>query len=806
MINRNQSRRKHRQNQLAQAFYLLNLPEVDINSSSSTLNSSSSESSSTCSSSTNYSSESEQTNRTISSNIFSKQYSDVLFSTLLSKAGLCLNSCELVINLFNCWSLRFSKDPVLLPSVRYYWQKKAKALDVNVYIICANQHSHGPYIGEPKLFEKYHCDGMDYPADLKSGRYFLHLPLKNQLEKILPVLPSHCWLEFDSENFDIFNSVQAKKVKNCSVSNDVLKITLTLHADEISVGKSSSEKIFPIFVSLNELKAEHRRKFFLLIGLFIGRKKPPVEIFLGPLCEELQYLSKNPVEWIEPDSQEEKKATFHLICLIADAPMRSYLRNVRQFNHKKGCDWCLIQATTVQRARFYPNLKWEEVERIRRDKNHFMDFSNLLTQENDQEAIQMLMSDHFSGIKGISPLLILEDFDIVNGIAVEPMHSISLGVFRNIIMRGFLSSEHSDIYEKNFDLTKFKNEFGSRLKSIAVPSEFTRIPRDFHQIKHWKSSEYDSFLVYFFFPAVRGLIKSKPLKHILTLSRLYYLCHVGGVENSNLQEVRNLVEEFQQSCLSIYGESFLSYNLHILSHLADSIYHLGPNANTSSYPLEDQMGKLKKKVHRFSHIAPSLVRFFMADFAYKEYKIQFLEKWNLTNTEKKYFSCDSDGLLTSIPDKNLTRAEKETISRKFFSEIATQEPFDPKKLNFLKTVKFSGKRYSTERYGIDKIRDDSKIKTKDGKFYKIGYIIDYNGILFFCCYEYKKQLIKIENKGITGTYSFKLENIHEVVKMFDEHIFIRADNVSSKFILVKSTSFSPYYKYDHIVELFLQNK
>lgn len=229
-------------------------------------------------------------------------------------------------------------------------------------------------------------------------------------------------------------------------------LTLTLHADEVQAGNSSATKIFPIFVSLNELNPSVRKKHFFIVGLFVGKNKPSVESFLGPICEELRELETKPVTW-KKFNQEFVESTFHLIGIVADAPLRAFLRGVRQHNHFHGCDWCVIKASTSDRARMYPNLNLQRISELSRNHQDFLSFQ--LIPESNVE----IDNNRFNGLLNCSPLLQLESFDIVKGVAFEPMHCIVFGIFRNLFLKGWLTDGKALDVDRNL----FQKELSGRL-------------------------------------------------------------------------------------------------------------------------------------------------------------------------------------------------------------------------------------------------------------------------------------------------------------------------------------------------------
>lgn len=87
------------------------------------------------------------------------------------------------------------------------------------------------------------------------------------------------------------------------------------------------------------------------------------------------------------------------------------------------------------------------------------------------------------GHKAPSALLELSNFDIVNGIGIDSMHCIFLGVVKQLIGLWF-NSKHCG--EKWYCGNKVE-EVDSRLLQIKPPSDVSRVPRsiDSH-LKFWK--------------------------------------------------------------------------------------------------------------------------------------------------------------------------------------------------------------------------------------------------------------------------------------------------------------------------------
>ena len=71
-----------------------------------------------------------------------------------------------------------------------------------------------------------------------------------------------------------------------------------------------------------------------------------------------------------------------------------------------------------------------------------------------------------------------------------------LGVMRRLINLWFSSQNH----KSSFYVGNMITIVDRRLLNIKPVSEFSRVPRSLSDRKHWKASEYRSFLLYYSLP------------------------------------------------------------------------------------------------------------------------------------------------------------------------------------------------------------------------------------------------------------------------------------------------------------------
>lgn len=113
-------------------------------------------------------------------------------------------------------------------------------------------------------------------------------------------------------------------------------ISFTWNTDGVPLFKSSKTSMWPLFLTINELPFAIRRnpENLLLVGLWIGPKKPEMLTFLDPFIEDLQTLQDG-IEIHAPINDLPMfKLRGYLIAGTADLPAKCTVHNMVQFNGK----------------------------------------------------------------------------------------------------------------------------------------------------------------------------------------------------------------------------------------------------------------------------------------------------------------------------------------------------------------------------------------------------------------------------------------------------------------------------------------
>lgn len=137
----------------------------------------------------------------------------------------------------------------------------------------------------------------------KNGNYFLYLPLEQQLRDFVNS-DKYDMLQRENDNYsDITSEKFYTSLKDSGIIQ-LHDITLQISSDGVQVFRSSSVSMWPIQVMVNELPYRERRKNMMLCGLWYGKEKPDMNLFLSLLVEELTFMHEVGITRNVPGKEE----------------------------------------------------------------------------------------------------------------------------------------------------------------------------------------------------------------------------------------------------------------------------------------------------------------------------------------------------------------------------------------------------------------------------------------------------------------------------------------------------------------------
>ncbi|XP_051157951.1 uncharacterized protein LOC127279569 [Leptopilina boulardi] len=179
------------------------------------------------------------------------------------------------------------------------------------------------------------------------------------------------------------------------------------------------------------------------------------------------------------------------------------------------------------------------------------------------------------------------------------MHLVLLGVIKKLIqlwvkgpLKVRLSSEEI-------------RKISKRLLNLrcSIPCEFGRKPRSLLTYAHWKATEFRTFLLYTG-PVVlkkimvNGVKKEMYENFLLLHTAISVLVSEINLSPENIQSCHELLVNFVQGFQNIYGEQFVSHNVHNLLHLIADVKKFGRLDKYSAFRFENYMSTIKRMIKK----------------------------------------------------------------------------------------------------------------------------------------------------------------------------------------------------------------
>ncbi|XP_058820704.1 uncharacterized protein LOC131682907 isoform X2 [Topomyia yanbarensis] len=191
--------------------------------------------------------------------------------------------------------------------------------------------------------------------------------------------------------------------------------------------------------------------------------------------------------------------------------------------------------------------------------------------------------------KTVTPLLDVPNMDLIQDVIVgDRLHLIDLGVMKRLL-NGWRDGSLG--FDTKLSSQKI-SDFSTMLCSIQLPSEIHRKPRGLDYLSHWKGTEFSNFLHYSSIVVLKQYLPDVAYQHFLL-----FFCSItmlsSNTYRANWHVARKMLETFLSDFMTIYGEQFITSNLHNLQHIVDEVEVFGPLSTFAAYPFENGLQRMK---------------------------------------------------------------------------------------------------------------------------------------------------------------------------------------------------------------------
>ncbi|KAL1426940.1 hypothetical protein MTO96_003239 [Rhipicephalus appendiculatus] len=416
------------------------------------------------------------------------------------------------------------------------------------------------------------------------------MPIKKQLASILSsktvgsAVMSSLTRKHSSESAmsDVTDGAHYQKVRQNMDKSD---ITVTVNSDGSPVFNSSSYSIWPIQLALNELPPRLRWNNIMTPVLWYGKEHPDMTLVLQAFVRQLEELNKSGLRWEFAGTVIKSKV--FCICCCADSPARAAMQHMVQFNGYYGCSWC-----------YHPGVN------VNVDGTVKYCLSTPFPDRKDEEAVQDMRDACNSGaavrgVKAPSPFINLPGFSPIWSWSPDYMHSILLGVARQITDLWFTATG-ADYYCGEASKVAIVDK---RISLLKLPECIHRRPRALLSRKYWKASEWQCWLLYHSMPCLADVLDDMYVRHWGLLVAGVFLLLKDSVSKADVEQSTLLLTEFVVNVQFLYGKSAMTYNAHQLLHMPKSVLLFGPLRAHSCFVFENSIGKLLKLVTSSNGVA-----------------------------------------------------------------------------------------------------------------------------------------------------------------------------------------------------------
>ncbi|XP_051159327.1 uncharacterized protein LOC127291530 [Leptopilina boulardi] len=431
----------------------------------------------------------------------------------------------------------------------------------------------------------------------KNGKYFLYVPLKEQLKQFVKSKYYKFLRKSSDDESDIINGKFYRLLREKKIIGDI-DLTIQWNTDGIKTFVSSKPSIWAILVQINELPYRMRKDNMFCCGIWFASEKPPMNLFLLPFSEEMIELHETGFD--SETFLDEKPITIkvHTICAPVDSPARCAIQHLKQYNGEFGCGYCLHPGEEIPFGNGHARVYCGDKHKGRTLKQHLADVSTVVESSEITEL---------NGVKGPSVIMQIPIFHIIWSFPPEYLHVVAEGVAELVTDLWFDSKHH----EANWYLGKELDEIDKLLLSIKPPTELTRCPQSIKNRCRWKASEWKNFILYFSLVCLRKLKTTKKKKYyqhwflFVYSINIFSKTKISEVEFSKASEaIRLFVLKFED----LYGKEYMKYNVHLLLHIPQSVKNFGALWAWSTFPYEHYNGVIKKLFKGTQYLPEQIIK------------------------------------------------------------------------------------------------------------------------------------------------------------------------------------------------------
>lgn len=200
------------------------------------------------------------------------------------------------------------------------------------------------------------------------------------------------------------------------------------------------------------------------------------------------------------------------------------------------------------------------------------------------------------GVKAVSPLAFLDHFDIVNGFVPDYMHAILLGVAKQITNLLMWKDDDKEYYQNLLNLVK-------------LPHQVCRLTRPIEDNKFWNARVWENWVLYISQILFSTRLADKYLKYWSLLVESLHILLKDEIKLEELDRAEKMLKKFVELTQTYFTPKAMTFNVHQLLHITDSVRNWGPLWAHSAFAFEAGNHNLLQAVHCGNGAVLQIIRF-----------------------------------------------------------------------------------------------------------------------------------------------------------------------------------------------------
>ncbi len=419
-------------------------------------------------------------------------------------------------------------------------------------------------------------------------KFFMRNNFEKQIEewKLRTTVPGFMFDIYDGHFFKDFK----KEGEDEPFINKDCSLMLSLNVDWFQPTKSMNYHVGAIYLVINNLPRAERYKQhnLILVGLMPGPNEPSlsdVNHFLRPMVDELIELYEGVIirTTTNPHGKFVRCALASVNC---DIPAAKKVCGFTAFNSFVPCHKC-ADKFPAQRGnpvrRCFSNVDCSSWTPRNKETN----FQQAKLWKNAQTTTERKKIEQEYGVRW-SELHRLQYFDIVRCTIIDGLHNLYLGTAK--FMMDYWKTTN------NFITSKDLFEMGTvEAKKIVVPPQYTtlgsKIAANFSGLK---GDEYRSWTIVYSAILLKGRLVGEHMANWMRFVQANHLLSAPSITRKEIDDAHDLLVEFVKKNVELYGDNFITPNMHLHLHLKQTILDFGPIYSTWLYSFERANGDIKK--------------------------------------------------------------------------------------------------------------------------------------------------------------------------------------------------------------------